>query len=586
VSTERDDRPLFERRLSRRQFIGGSFSALTLAGLLAACGGEEEAAAPAPAPATTGAATTEASATTEAPATTAAEGEPVAGGRLKIAFGQDIVNIGTADWGFTGFTIGYASFNRLTRLSQDAKTIEPELCEELPELSSDGATYTFKLRQGVTFWDGTEMTADDVKFSLERAMDNNGPGQAQSLYGPLGITGTADFQAGKAKEIVGLKVVDPYTLEMHLDAPNSAVPYTLTMTMAGIVPKAYVEQVGTKEFEQKPMGSGPYQITSYEPGKSLVMDRYSGYWDSAGAGYVDGIDWELNIDPELATLRILNGEADFTHSQVPTGELNKLRDDPTQQDNFKIGDYNNVFYVAGNISHPAIKELKVRQAIAYAVDKEKLVRQLAGIGQPATGGIFSPLSPYYQEGLAYPYDPEQAKALLAEAGFPDGFDIELLIRSDEPLKTTGQALQQDLTAIGINIDAKVLPQGPWLDEAFKYGPILVIGQWELPYPHGSYVVDSAFTQASIDSGCCNFAGWTDPAFEDLVVQAHQTFDDAELVSLYQQMDTIVTKDEALWVPLFYPQYPVLKSARVQGYEVPGTPAADTLYFANYWIDEG
>jgi peptide/nickel transport system substrate-binding protein/oligopeptide transport system substrate-binding protein len=509
----------------------------------------------------------------------------VQGGRLNIAFGQDILNIGTADWGFTGFTIGYAVFDRLIRLSEDGKSIEPELVEALPELSSDGTTYTFRLRQGVTFHDGTELTAEDVKFSLERAMDLNGPGQAQSLYAPLGITGTADFQEGNASEISGLRVLDPYTLEMELDAPNSAVPYTLTMTMASIVPKAYVEQVGTTEFEQQPIGSGPYRITAWNPGESLVMDRYADYWDPERAGHVDGVDWELNVDPNLAHLRIQSGEADLTHDKVPPGLLSELRNDPAQADNLKIGPFNNVFYVAGSTAHPALQEVKVRQALAHSVDREKIVRQLGGVGQPATGGIFSPLSPYYQAGLGYPYDPERAAALLAEVGFEDGFDVELLIRTTEPEQTIGSALEQDWTALGINLKATRLPQTAWIERAFEYGPILVIGQWELPYPHGSYVVDSAFTQASIDSGCCNFAQYADPAFEDLVTQAHATFDEAELVALYQQMDTMVTKDLALWIPITYPEFPVLKSSRLQGYEVPGTPAADTLYLARYWIDE-
>jgi ABC-type transport system substrate-binding protein len=570
------DQEIFQRRITRRGLVGGGAAFVLGGSFLAACGGDSQTdAAP---PATTSATETGAAAETGG---TQAAGEPKQGGRLKIAFGQDIVNIGTADWGYTGFTIGYAVFDRLLRLTPDGKSIEPELVTELPELSEDGLTYTFKIRPGVMFHDGTEMTAEDVKYSLERAMDNNGPGQAQSLYGPLGITGAAAWQNGDASEVTGLRVIDPLTMAMDLDAPNSAVPYTLTMTMASIVPKAYTEQIGTKEFEQQPIGSGPFKITSYEPGRSLVMDRNPDYWDPSRAAFVDGADWELGVDAELATLRILNGEADFTHDKVPPGQIAQLQGDP----NFLVGPFNNVFYVAGSTEHPAMKELAVRQAMAHAVDKERIVRQLAGVGEPATGGIFSPLSPYYQEGLGYPYDPEAAKQLLADAGFPDGFEVELLIRTTDPEQVIGQALEQDWSAIGIKVKANALPQGAWIERAFEYAPIAIIGQWELPYPHGSYVVDSAFTQAAIDSGCCNFAEWSSPAFEELVVEGHETFDEPGLIDVYQQADTIVTQDEALWIPIIYPSYPVLKSARVQGYEVPGTPAADTLFLAQYWIEE-
>jgi ABC-type transport system substrate-binding protein len=353
------------------------------------------------------------------------------------------------------------------------------------------------------------------------------------------------------------------------------------MTMASIVPKAYVEEIGSEAFEQQPIGTGPYRITAYSPGESLTMDRFEEYWDPETAGYVDGIDWELNVDPALATLRIIDGEADFTHDKVPPGQLADVRENP----GFNVGAFNNVFYVATSLEHPAAQDVRVRQALAHAVDKDRIVRQLGDVGQPATGGIFSPLSPYFQPDLAYPYDPERAQALLAEAGFADGFDLELLIRTTDPETTIGQALEQDWTAVGVRVTATQLPQGPWIEKAFEYEPIAVIGQWELPYPHGSYVVDSAFTQASIDSGCCNFAQYSDPSFDELVAQAHETFDEAELVSLYQQMDAIVTRDEVLWIPIIYPEFPVVVSERVRGYEVPGTPASDTLYFAKYWIEE-
>jgi ABC-type transport system substrate-binding protein len=516
---------------------------------------------------------------------TSSEGEPVDGGRLKVAFTDDMVNIGTTWWGGYGFTIGYALFDQLVRLTPDGRGIEPELLEELPVISDDQRTLSFTLRRGVTFHNGTEMTAEDVKYSLERQIDPDGPGQAQSLYGGLGIVGTTEFVEGGARQIDGLKVTGRYTLEMRLDEPNSAVPYALTLTMASIVPKAYTEKVGSEEFEQKPVGSGPFELTDYKPGQSLTMDRFEDYWDSERAAHVDGVDWQLNVDADLAILRILNGELDLLHRAVPPGQLQKLRNDPAQKDNLKSASFNNVFYVAGSTKHPALKDVKVRQALAYAVDKEKIVRQLGGVGTPATGGFFSPSSPYYQEALSYPYDPERAKELLAEAGFGDGFDLELLIENRDPVNTIGQALEQDWSAIGVDVDANQLPAGPWSERAFEYDPIAVIGQWELPYPHGSYVVDGAFTKAAIESGCCNFAQFWSPQLEDLVKQGHLSSEPAELKSTYEQIDTVVTKDQALWIPIIYPEYVALKSSRVGGYEVPTTPDAEVLFLNEYWIKD-
>ena len=181
------------------------------------------------------------------------------------------------------------------------------------------------------------------------------------------------------------------------------------------------------------------------------------------------------------------------------------------------------------------------------------------------------------------YDPDQAKSLLAAAGFADGFDVEILSQPVDPQKTIAQALQADLVAVGINAKARIMPQDAWLQEVFKYGPNMVISQWELPYPHGSYVMDSAFTKAAIDGGCCNFSSWNDPAFEKLVQEAHETTDENELIRLYKEMDALAVGKELLWVPIIYPGYAALKSDRLDGYEVPGTPAGDVLFFDRYSI---
>jgi ABC-type transport system substrate-binding protein len=355
--------------------------------------------------------------------------------------------------------------------------------------------------------------------------------------------------------------------------------------MASIVPKAYVLEVGSDAFEQKPVGTGPYKVTAFEPTRSLTWDRFEDYYDPERGGHADGIDFEFNVDTNLGMLRIQQGELDLMADPVPAGMLQQLEDDPAQADNLKLGTINNVYYVTCSTKHPALQVLEARQAVAYAIDKEKLVRQLGGLGQEADGGLFSPLSPYYQPGLSAPYDPERAKALLAEAGFADGFEIEILSQPVDPQKTIAQAVQADLEAIGISAKASILPQEVWLERVFAYGPEMVLSQWELPYPHGSYVMDSAFTTTAIEAGCCNFSQWSDSRFDTLAEEARETSDEAQLVELYKEMDAYAVGEQALWIPVLYPGYAGLKSTRLQGYEVPGTPAGDVLFFANYWIQE-
>jgi ABC-type transport system substrate-binding protein len=553
-----DDRAAdpFEEGLTRRMFVG---RALTVGGGLAAVSG-------------LGGALAEAHETAT----------PTPGGTLNVTSSSAVDQLGTALWGGAGWALGYAQFNTLVRLTPDGKRIEPELAQKI-NVSKGGRRYSFVLHSGVRFSDGTALTADDVKFTLERAMDPKSGTTGQSLYTPLGITGTAAFTSGKAKEITGIKVIDPQTVQVDLDHPNSALLYTLAMSMAGIVPKAYVTSVGSKAFETKPIGSGPYRLKSYEVGKQIVLEQNPGYWDPATRGYVAAVQWDMNVDPQLAALRILRGELDMMMDPLPTGLLNTVRNNPKQAKQLRIGRVNNVFFVTNSLKNRYTKNLGVRQAIGHAINRDRVVRALGAVPQAANGGLFSPLSPYYQPGMNFSYNPDKAKSLMASAGYANGFSLINYVQALEPQKTIAQSVQADLAEIGIKLELKILPPTAWVPIVVKNPPAMVTGQWELPYPHGSYVMDSAFTRASLKSGCCNFSNYTSARFERLDREAGATTGPAKLVSLYKQMDRLAVHDEALWLPVIYPGYATVISPRLQGYVVPGTPAGDAAFFRRYWL---
>ena len=136
------------------------------------------------------------------------------------------------------------------------------------------------------------------------------------------------------------------------------------------------------------------------------------------------------------------------------------------------------------------------------------------------------------------------------------------------------------------MDTKILIREQWLAEIVKNPPGITNNEWELPYPHGSYVMDGAFTQAAIDAGCCNFSNYVNPDFDALVAQAHASTDPNEQVELYKQMDKIAIQDEALWVPLIYPKIAFLVSERAQGFSITAAPTASTHFFDRYWLQEG
>jgi peptide/nickel transport system substrate-binding protein len=581
---QEDERNPLERRISRRAMIGGTlkaggaFAVLGGAGgLLAACGGGEEAAAP---PAATTAEATTTAATTAPAATTAA---PATGGTLLYGSASVVEKIGTQVWGGPPFTTGYALFDRLTRLTADGKDVEPSLATEI-QASDDGLTYTFPLQQGVTFHDGSPLTAADVKYSIERQLNPENAMEAQSLFVGLGIAGATAYIDGTATETTGIRVVDDNTVAFDLDAPNGSLPYVMSLTMASIVPAAYIEDIGSDAFETAPVGTGPFKLRFYEAGRGMAFDRYPDYWDTARAAKLDAVEWEFNIDPSLAVLRLESGELDLFDDPLLPGDYIKVRDDPAQVENLKVGTENNVLYLTLSVENEYTKDVKVRRAFSHAIDREKVVRSLAGVGEVANGGLFSPLSPYFQEGLTPQYDPDAATALLAEAGLPDGFPITIYCAQIEPHQTIAKNAQADLAQVGIDAEIKFNPSaGAAYEEWLADTTQIWVSQWELPYPHGSYVIDSGFTEAALNSGCCNFSSWVDPRLEELALTARTTTSTEESIQAYKDIDALVIGEEVLWVPIIYPARAFLKSTRVQGYEVPATPQANTKFFAEYTL---
>ena len=164
-----------------------------------------------------------------------------------------------------------------------------------------------------------------------------------------------------------------------------------------------------------------------------------------------------------------------------------------------------------------------------ALDRERLARTLKGLAEVVGGGLFSSLTPYYQEGIQIPFDPEGAKQLLSEAG-AEGLEFEILGQEQSPFNEMAQTAQADLKAVGINATTRIAPVEVFIEDAYNGNPPpMVTYLWDLPYPHGSYFFDGAFTDAAIKAECCNLSLWSDPGFETLIKDAHSSQDADQVV---------------------------------------------------------
>jgi oligopeptide transport system substrate-binding protein len=523
------------RTCTRRQFLG---TAAAAAGLLAlaGCGGS---ASSSPSPAKSGG---------------------------TLVFGM-LTTVGGFDpqkwWNGAAYNGVANAFEGLIGIDPYTQEILPVLAQSLPEMSNGGTRYTFKLRSGIKFQNGQPLTADDVKFSFERLVSPSLAAETGSLFTVLPIKGMAALLSGKSKTLSGITTPDSQTVVFDFDTPDSAFVDVITYPSTGIVPKALVEEIGQKKFNWAPIGTGPYRIKVIDQSQQIVLERNRAYW-KAGVPSIDRVEWNLGVSPELSVLRIEDGKQDLMFEQIPSGSLSTLRTQYQKQ--VILTKQNNCYWLSLNIKQPDLAKLQVRQAIAQAINKDHLVQVMRGLGTAASGGIFSPESAYYQDGLAYAYDPEKAKALLQKAGYTNGFSVNFWGINQFPYLDLGQAIQQDLAAVGIRVTFKPMTYDAFVGFVGGQPAGMVEFAWELPYPHGSYIMDAAFTSSSVKGGGPAYASWSSPSFDKLTIDAHRATDPAEVVSLYKQMDKIVTRDEALWVPLVYPVRADFISSRLRDYQ--------------------
>jgi ABC-type transport system substrate-binding protein len=514
-----------------------------------------------------------------------AQDEPVRGGTLK--FGQTGTPPGydPQKWWNAAAGVGAAVIGeQLIAIDNYTGERVPTLAEAEPTVENEGTRYTFTLRPNVKFHKGYgTVTAADVKYSWERLMSPAFGAEAGALYFSTPFVGLQDFLDEKTDEISGLIAVDELTFQVELERPDSAFLPTFTYAHACIVPRKAVEEMG-ETFNWNPIGTGPYMLESVDPAQGARLVRNPDYWHP-DQPYIDAVEIAYNVDPELSLLRIQSGEQDLMLEPVPVGSLNDVRDNPNLANQYFEGPQNDCQWLSLPTQLEPFTDVRVRKAVAMAINKEKLARVLKGLGDPATGGFFSPLSRYHSEGLALPYDPEGAKALLAEAGYADGFEAPFWGQNQPPYADMGPSIQQDLAEIGIQAAWTPMIYDEFIAKTNPGPEAMIVFAWEDAYGHGSYITDAGFTSSAIENECCNYPRWSTPEFDEMTVAAKSAGEE-ESIALYKEMDKIVVQDEVLWVPLLYPKRADLISARVRGFETAKYPSGQAKPFDRYWLVEG
>jgi peptide/nickel transport system substrate-binding protein len=332
-------------------------------------------------------------------------------------------------------------FESLGRIDRTG-AIGPGLAESW-NISEDGKEYVFKLRPNVKFHDGEALDASVVKFTLDRLFAPDSTNPAKSLY----------------TDIDKVEIVDPLTVKLTLKSPNSFLLYSLSLGDAGIMhPKT------APTNDKHPVGTGPFMFKERKEGDSITLAKAPTYRDP-GSIKLDTVIFKFVKDPSAQVNALLAGDIDaFPGFQAPE-LVDRLRKDP--RFTVVVGTTEGEVILATNNARKPFSDLKVRQAIAHAIDRDELISAESGFGVPI-GSHFPPHNKAYVDlTKTYPFDLAKAKKLLAEAGYPNGFEASLKLPPVGYAQRAGEVIANQLGKIGIKLSITQLQWPQWLSEVFK-----------------------------------------------------------------------------------------------------------------------
>ena len=396
-------------------------------------------------------------------------------------------------------------FEGLTRFLGDGSVV-PLLAESW-EISEDGTTYTFKLRDGVTFHDGTAMDAEDVKFSLDRARAENSANAQKALF------------AGIAE----VAVVDPLTVEVTLSEPNGSFLFNLAWGDAVIVAPESIDDIKTT-----PVGTGPYTFSEWVQGDRIELARNPDYWGDQPA--LASATFKFISDPTAAFAAVMAEDVDvFTGFPAPEN-LPQFEADPRFQ--VLVGSTEGETILSTNNKQPPFDNPKVRQALAHAIDRQAIIDgAMFGYGTPI-GTHFAPHHPAYVDLTGNSaHDPEMARALLAEAGYADGFETTLHLPPPSYARRGGEIVAAQLAEVGITAEIINVEWAQWLETVFRgkdFG-LTIVSHTE-PMDIGIYARPDYYFQ------------YDNPEFQALMETLNATTDPEKRSELLQQAQTIIAED--------------------------------------------
>ena len=437
----------------------------------------------------------------------------------------------------TGRAVGYL-FDGLTRFTPDAK-VEPALAERW-DVSADGTTYTFHLRPGVTFQDGAPVSARTVVASWQRARAPETKSGAASFLFP--IKGAKDFNGGTAKSISGLLAPNDSTVVVTLAEPLAIFTKMLAMPVASMVP----ENVPAN-FGEHPIGTGPWKLVEWKHDDYLLFAKNPSYW--GGAPKSDTLRARVIAEPSTAVAEFESGNVDIL--QIPATEANDWVEDESKKPLLMSTPALELVYVGINTTRGPLADARVRQAINHAVDVPRIIERLiGGRGTPAAGVVPPALAGYDSARKPYAYDTTKARALLREAGFPNGIDVQLWVGMVPIYLHVAETMQAYLNAVGIRTKIVQRESAAARAAARKGETDMILKDWYADYPDAEDFLYPLLHSANKGAGG-NVSFYSNPTFDSLVTASRRELDETKRIALYRQADSLAFNDAPMVFLYFY-----------------------------------
>ena len=430
----------------------------------------------------------------------------------------------------------------------------PSLAAALPDVSDGGRVFRFTLREGISFHNGREITADDVSWSLHRLLSKEIGSPGYPFF--KSIEGAPAYHAGETERVPGIVVVDDKTIEFRLDEADQTCLNALAMPFAYPIPREHVEALeaaeGVDAVGRHPVGAGPFAFVRWERGVQVELERFDNYW--APAARPDRMVFLENISSDVASARFRNGDLDIIYRPSKVNRL-FLREAEPWAPYRSESPSPSVFALGLNCELPPFDDVHVRRAVAFALDRSKLERLDPGQVIAATQVLPPMLAPHDPElPERQSFDLERAKEEMRLAGHPDGLSepVTLWVRGEGEVRVA-QLFQQDLKAIGIEIELKLVTFATYLRETGRprVAQAAFTG-WHQDFPDPSNFMDILFHSRSIHpENSENRSFYRNPELDAILDRARPETDREKRLDLYAQANAILA-EEAPWAFLYYP----------------------------------